>query len=463
MSPRLAAIVRDVRELCIIGWPLVLNNLFNIGVNVADTLMIGRLGSTELAGLSIGSGIWIGVFLAGLGVVMALGPTVAQHYGAGRHAEIGHELRQAIWLAIGISALVVFVMHHVAPLLIWMGIPAEVSGIARGYLHALSFGVPGVYLYHVVRQMNEGIGHTVPVMIVMGISLAINVMLDCTFIFGLVGMPALGTVGSGVGGAVTFWCMFTMIAIYTCRARHYERFALWTAFERPDGEALWRLIALGGPIGLSLLLQAGLFTTLALLVGSLGKQYGAAHQITLNYVELVFMIPLGLSMATTVCVGQAIGRGDPRHARRLGIAGIALSAGVVATVAALGWFFAPRIARLYTHDSTVVPLATSLIAISAVLQIGDGIQVAAAGALRGMKDTRVPLLINAGIYWGMGFPIAYVLAVPQGAGARGIWIGLAAALCTAAVALGLRFAWVTRRRVVQAQSALARKSDRADG
>jgi MATE family multidrug resistance protein len=452
-------VARDVRALCVIGWPLILNNLFNIGVNVADTLMIGRLGSTQLAALSIGSGVWIGVFLAGLGVIMALGPTVAQHYGAGRHAEIGHDMRQAIWLALAMSVLVITVMHHVEPVLAWIGIQPEVSEIARGYLHALSFGVPGVYLYHVMRQMNEGIGRTVPIMIVMGISLAINVALNFGFVFGHFGLPPLGTVGSGVGSAMTFWCMFAMIAIHMRRSPHYARFVLWTGLEKPDRHALARLVGLGGPIGLSLMLQAGLFTTLALLMGSLGKQFGAAHQITLNYAGLVFMIPLGLAMATTVCVGQAIGRDDPRHARRLGVTGIAVCGSIASTVAALTWWFAPKIAGLYTHDATVVPLATSLLAVSAVLQVGDGTQTAAAGALRGMKDTRVPLLINACIYWGVGFSVAWVLGFRQGAGAIGIWTGLASALCTAAVALSLRFMWVARRRIVDAPRELSRKPD----
>ncbi len=452
VSPtRSAQIARDIGALLAIGWPLILNNLFNIGVNVADTLMVGRLGATQLAGLSIGSSLWIGIFLAGLGVIMALGPTVAQHFGAGRYRDIGHDTRQAFWLALVIAVVVVLVMNRVEPLLHWIGIDPAVRKLAQGYLHALSYGVPGAYLYHVMRQMNEGIGRTIPIMIVMGVSLPINVGLSYCFVFGALGLPALGVVGSGVGSGLTFWIMFAGIALHTWRSPHYGPIHLWTRVERPDWVALRRLLALGGPIGLSLMMQAGLFTALALLMGSLGRIHAAAHQVTLNYAGLVFMVPLGLAFANAVLVGQAIGRGEPAVARRIGTTGIWLCGGIAAAVGVLTFFAAPHIAAAYTRDPRVVALATSLLAISAVLQMGDGTQSAAAGALRGMKDTRVPMLINGAIYWGIGFVAAYVLGVHLGYGARGIWAGLATALVSAAVALTLRFRHLGRRSAIEAQ------------
>ena len=176
-SPRVS-VAHDLRAIVTLGWPLILNNLFSIGVNVSDTLMVGRLGATQLAALGIGSALWIGVFLAGLGVIMALGPTVAQHYGAQRLVDIGHDTRQAAWLALMISVVVVCVLNKVDPLLLRLGIEPEVVTLAEGYLRALSIGVPGYYLYHVLRQMNEGIGRTVPIMVVMGVARVLNVTLS---------------------------------------------------------------------------------------------------------------------------------------------------------------------------------------------------------------------------------------------------------------------------------------------
>ena len=430
-----------------VGWPLILNNLFNIGVNVSDTLMIGRLGATQLAALSIGSSLWIGSFLAGLGVIMALGPTVSQHYGARRLLEIGRDTRQAVWLALILSVLVILLINHLSAPLLWLGIEADVVELAQGYLRGLSIGVPGCYLYHVMRQMNEGIGRTIPIMVVMGVSLVVNVAVTWCLVFGAFGLPALGVLGSGLGNGISYWVMFALITVHVSRSPVYHAFQLWRRLEWPDIAALKRLMGLGGPIGLSLLLQAGLFTTLALLMGTLGKTYAAAHQIALNYAGLVFMVPLGLAFGTAVLVGQHIGAGNPQHARRIGITGIVLCGSVAASVGLLTFFSAHWIAHAYTSDAAVAALATSLLGISAILQTGDGTQSAAAGALRGMKDTRIPMLINGAIYWGIGFVLSWGLGIHFGFGAYGIWAGLATALCVAAVVLTWRFRVVIARHV----------------
>ncbi len=438
---------RDARVIIGIGWPLILNNFFNIGVNVADTLMVGRLGATQLAGLSIGLSLWIGVFLTGLGVIMALGPTVSQHYGARRLLQIGRDTRQAVWLALIFSALVVVVLNNVSPLLLAIGIEADVVELAQGYLRGLSIGVPGCYLYHVMRQMNEGIGRTVPIMVVMGISLVVNVSVSYCLVFGLFGLPAMGVLGSGLGNGITYWVSFLLIVVHVSRSPTYRQFELWQRIEAPDFAVLKRLVGLGGPIGLSLLMQAGLFTALALLMGTLGKTYAAAHQIALNYAGLVFMLPLGIGFGTAVLVGQHIGAGDPQHARRIGITGIVMCTVVAAIVAVFTLFARYWIAGGYTQDAAVVALAGSLLGISTCLQVGDGTQSAAASALRGIKDTRVPMLINGVIYWGIGFALAWTLGIQLGYGAHGIWIGLSTALCVAAVVLSWRFAVVIGRAV----------------
>lgn len=437
----------DLRALFVVGWPLILNNLFSMGVNVADTLMIGRLGATPLAALAVGSGLWIGIFLGGLGILMALGPTVSHHFGAQRMMEIGHDTRQALWLAVGISALAILLMRNVSPLLELIGIAPEIRELAVGYLRALSWGVPGAYFYHAFRQMNEGVGRTVPIMVVTGLTLAINVSLSFVLVFGKFGLAPLGVQGCGLGSALSFWCMFLMILLHVRRHPYYERFDLWRGMAQPDRHAMVRLLGLGWPIGLSLLLQAGLFTTLALLMGRLGADYAAAHQITLNYAGLVFMIPLGLAFATAVLVGQATGRGAPREARRTGIVGIGLCFSIAGTIGIATLAAAPQIASLYTQDPAVVALATSLLAISAFLQLGDGTQSAAAGALRGLKDTRIPMLINGAIYWGVGFVAAWGLGLGLGWQGRGIWTGLALALCTAAAVLSLRFRYIVGRHI----------------
>lgn len=444
----------DARRLIVVSWPLVLNNLFNIGVNVADTVMAGRLGAVQLAAVALGSSIWITLFLAGLGVIMALGPAVAQHFGAGRIKDIGRDTRQGLWLAIFISIIVVALMRCARPLMLWMNIEPQVALLAQGYLDAMSWGVLGCYWYHCLRQMNEGLGRTVPIMIIMGTSLPINVGLNYVFMYGKLGSPALGAVGAGLGSGLTFWLMFVFIAGYTAKAKVYRQFDIWGAIERPDWPAMRALLAVGLPIGGSFMLQAGLFTALALILGSLGTIVVAAHAVTLNYASLIFMIPLGVGMGTTALVGQAIGRNEPRAARRIGYVGIAMCFLLMCISAGLTAASAGAIARLYSGDEAVITLATSLLFIAAVMQLGDGSQVTAAGALRGLKDTRIPLLINAFVYWCVGFGIAYLLGVRFGYGARGVWIGLGVCLWVAAILLTLRFHKVMNSLIIAPRAAV---------
>ena len=439
----------DVGRLLVVAWPLVLNNLFNIGVNVADTVMAGRLGATQLAAVALGSSIWITVFLAGLGVVMAIGPTVAQHFGAGRLGAIGRDVRQGLWLALLIAIPVVLVLRNFEPVMRWMDIEPIVAHLAQGYLDAISLGVVGCYWYHCLRQMNEGLGRTIPIMVIMGTSLPINVGLNYIFMYGKFGAPQLGAVGAGLGSGITFWCMCVFIGVYTSRHAFYRQFELDDAPGLPRWRDMRHLLAIGLPIGGSFMLQAGLFTVVALIMGSFGTIVVAAHAVTLNYASLIFMIPLGIAMATTALVGQATGRGEPLAARRLGFVGIGLCSLLMCCSAAATIFFATPIARLYTLDPDVVALSSSLLIIAAVLQIGDGTQVTAAGALRGLKDTRIPFLINAVVYWGVGFSVAYYLGVHLGYGARGVWFGLCCCLWVAAVVLSLRFRAVMRRAISQ--------------
>ncbi len=435
----LRAILSDAARLLSISWPLILNNLFNIGVNVADTVMAGRLDATQLAAVALGSSIWITLFLTGLGVIMALGPTVAQHFGAGRIKDIGHDTRQGLWLAVFISIVIAVLLHNARPVMLWMNIESQVAILAQGYLDAISWGLLGCYWYHCLRQMNEGLGRTVPIMVIMGTSLPINVGLNYIFMYGKFGAPPLGAIGAGLGSGLTFWLMFLFIVIYTSKAKIYRQFEIWVAPEWPDWSAMRKLLVVGLPIGGSFMLQAGLFTAVALIMGSFGTVVVAAHAVTLNYASLIFMIPLGVGMATTAAVGQAIGRGKPRDARRIGYVGITMSLVMMCVSACATIAYAEDIARLYSGDEAVITLAVSLLLVAAVMQLGDGTQVTAAGALRGLKDTRIPLGINAFVYWCVGFTIAYVLGVRLGYGARGVWFGLCCCLWVAGILLTLRF------------------------
>jgi len=435
---------QDLRKIMAIGLPLVANNLSSIAINVADTRMASELGTSQLAAVAIGSGIWIALFLLGLGVIMALGPTVAQHYGAGRLEEIGHETRQSLVVGLGLSLVVFFAMRSFEPFLLHLGIDPEVSALAQEYLSALSWGVFAAYGYHTFKQMSEGVGRTIPIMVVMCTMLPVNVALNYVLMFGKLGIEPMGVAGCGLGNSISFWIMFAMLVTYSLTSQYYRSFKIFKLSSWIDWPVLRRLVSLGMPIGLSLFLQSGLFTTVALLMATLGTVAVAAHQVVLSYSGLVFMVPLGLAMALTVCVGQEIGRGDTRSAIRIGYTGLIICALVSTVASATTFFYAPVIAQLYTSDASVIALSTHLFRLAALLQFGDGIQVAAAFVLRGLKDTRVPLMLNAVNYWGFGFVLAYVLGMSLGYGATGVWLGLSLSLCTGAILLTGRFVFLAR-------------------
>ncbi len=434
----------DLASILMIGLPLVFNNLASIAVNVADTLMASQLGTTQLAAVAIGSGVWIALFLMGLGIIMAVGPTVAQHFGAGRFELIGRETRQGLVLGAFLSLIVIFIMRTVEPLLLWMKIDPEVSNLAQGYLNALSWGVLAAYGYHTLKQMTEGVGRTIPIMVVMGVMLPINIGINYVLMFGKLGFDSMGAVGCGFGNAVSFWLMFFMLANYSLFSKHYKKFNLRSGKFSIEWRTIRRLVSLGLPIGMSLFLQSGLFTTVALLMASLGTIAVAAHQVVLSYSGLVFMIPLGLAMALTVCVGQAVGRGDIIGAGRIGYVGIVACTLLSCLSAVTTFWLGPVIAGIYTQDEDVLRLSITLFKLAAFLQLGDGIQVAGAFALRGLKDTRVPLILNAINYWGFGFVFAYILGVVFEFGATGVWAGLSFALISAAFLMVGRFIFLTR-------------------
>jgi MATE family multidrug resistance protein len=288
---------------------------------------------------------------------------------------------------------------------------------------------------------------TRPILLISLVGLVGNIAGNYIFMHGHLGMPRLGAIGCGVATAIVMWIMLVSLVAWIALQPYYRRFAVLARFERPHARELARLIRLGAPIGISLFMEGSLFAAVALLLGRLGPNVVAGHQIALNVASISFMVPLGIAIAITVRVGQAMGGGDARAARRSGTVGACLAVSFMA-LAALVMAAAPRlIAAIYTADPHVQSVAVSLLRMAAIFQIFDGLQVAGAGALRGLKDTTVPLAITFFAYWGLGLPIGYVLGIVHDRGPQAMWIGLIAGLMVAAVLLNLRFQLVMRRQL----------------
>jgi len=437
-------------RLLVLAGPLIANNLAIAGMGFADTVMAGRLGTADLASVAVGNSVWMVVFLFGLGVLMAMSPTAAHAFGAGRDAEVGSYTRQCLWLSQGLAVTVLLMLLPAEWVLNKIGVDPSVIPLTVGYLRAISWGLPAMFAYLSLRFMSEGVGWTRPIMYVALIALVVNVFGNWVFMYGKLGFPAMGAVGCGVASALSMWVMLAVMATYVFTQKRYRRFKLATGMERPDPARLRALLGLGLPISVSVVSEAGLFSAVAVLMGTLGASVVAAHQIAINFAATMFMVPLALHSALTIRVGHALGRGQPGLARRVGIIGVLMCGGLMAISAIMLLFFRADVAAFYTSDSEVLTLAVSLLTMAMIFQISDGLQVGAAGALRGFKDTRIPMLINFACYWLAAFPLAWYLGVVKKLGPQAVWVGLILGLSLTALCLNFRFLVISRRRLAPA-------------
>jgi multidrug resistance protein, MATE family len=443
-SARWAAVRMEARAMLILGLPIVVHNLALVGMGLTDAIMAGLLGAKTLAGVAVGSSAWAPVFLFSLGLIMAQSPTTAHLYGAGKRTEIGRYARQMMWISQLMGWGGFFLLRNLHPFLQAIHIEPEIVPVADGYLRAVAWGMPGLCLYQVLRFTSEGIGRT---RILLGIAiggLIINGILDYVFMYGKLGLPAMGATGTGYATALSQWLMFFGMLLYVSRRHHYRALEMFKRFDWPDFHKQKELLLLGVPIALSIFMESSLFSGVGLMMGTLGTDIVAAHQIALNYASFVFMVPMSVALAISVRVGHALGRGDRAEARLAGFTGIGLCL-CFEVLSALSMALLPRqIVGLYTHDAAVAEIAVSLLYMGAIMQLSDGLQVSAMGALRGYKDTGVPTIICILAYWAVGFPLAWVFGIPLHLGPQMIWAGFIAGLTVAAVLLTMRFVKLSR-------------------
>lgn len=419
--------------------PLIAAQLAAMGTNVVDALLAGHVNAHVQAAVATGAGVWSLAILAGIGTMMAVPPTVAQLDGAGRRDEIGAVFRQALWIALVLGIVLCLLVRRAEPLLDVIGVVPELRHDVGDFLGAIGWAAPALVGYFALRGLSEGLSMPRPSMFFSLGGLVVLAPLDWILMYGEFGVPPLGALGSGIATAVVLWLEFIGFAVYILRHRNYRGLRLMERFDWPRWAVIGELLGLGVPMAVSVLMEGGIFVAVALAIATLGVDQAAAHQVALNVSSVAFMIPLGLAMAITIRVGHAAGRGDAGAVRYAGFCGITLALATQLVSAALMIGIPHAIAMLYSNDTTVVALAAQLLVLAGVFQFSDGIQVASNGALRGLKDTRVPMLIAAFAYWGVGMPVGWWLTFDRGLGARGMWMGLAAGLSVAAVLLFRRF------------------------
>lgn len=435
----------ELRPMWGLAWPVVLAELGWMMMGIVDTLMVAPLGPAAIGAVGLGNGVFFVPGIFGLGLLLGLDTLVSQAYGAGKPEDCRRSLVQGIWLALVLSLPLAVLIWLAIPVLPRFGIGPEVFEPTSEYVNVVTWSMPTLLLYTALRRYLQGINIVRPVMIALVSANVVNLASNWVLIEGRFGFPALGVAGAAWATVISRLYMTALlaVAVWLHDPRPLADRFLGTDI-RPDWERIRRLVGLGLPAALHLTLEVGVFATAAGLAGTLGPVDLASHQIALNVCALSFMVPLGVSSAGAVRVGQAIGRGDPRGASSSGWTALGLGVAFMA-ISATVFVLAPRaIITLFTSDVAVVRTGVTLLYVAAAFQLFDGLQVVAAGNLRGAGDTHTPLYASLVAYWAIGLPIGCLLAFWGGMRVVGLWLGLSLGLILAGLVLVT--VWTARSR-----------------
>lgn len=441
----------ELRATLALAWPLMLANLTMQLIQATDVVLLGWLGPKELAAAALALSLSFGMILFALGVLTASSPMIASALGERFNAvrDVRRTFRQSLWAAALMTVPTLIVLWNAEPIILAFGQDPELARLAAWFLKGYMWVIPPWMLFQVMRNFLSALERPGWVLVISAAGIPLNALVAWSLIFGHLGMPALGLIGGGIGSAIVWTAMALALAVVILTDRQFRRFHLFGRFWRPDWPRFRQLFRLGGPIGLTMGFEGGVFSAAAYLMGLFGAPSVAAHQIALQIAATTFMIPLALGQAATVRVGLAYGRRDSTGIALAGWTAFALSTAFMALMATLMFLFPRDLITLFLDDTpanaTVISLGVSFLMIAALFQIVDGWQVVAAGMLRGIHDTRVPMIFALFGYWAIGLGVGVALAFSMEWRGIGIWTGLAAGLGVVAVLMLLR--WARRDRL----------------
>ena len=450
----------SARRIAPLAWPVFVGQLAVLAFSTIDTILLARHSALDLAALAIGGSAYISVFVGLMGVVLAIGPIAGQLFGAGKLRECGQQLHQAMWLALALSVLGCTLLLFPQPFLSLSRASPEVADKVRGYLGALAFALPPALLFTAFRGFNTAVSRPKVVMALQLVALLVKLPLTALLVFGItlptplgtLRLDALGAPGCGVATAIVMIGQMLVAWQLLRRDPFYARFGFTARLSSPHRASLVNLLRLGVPMGLSIAIEVTGFTFMAFFIARIGATPVAGHQIAVNLVSLMFMMPLAIANASSTLVAQRIGAGDAADARRLGWHGLEAGVLIAATMGAAVYLMREQILRLYTHDSVIVGAALPLLAWVAVFHIADAAQTVAAFVLRAYRVATVPLVIYALAIWGVGLGGGYALAFGSSAwvpaalrGALGFWSAATLGLVIAGAGMSGFLAWMLRR------------------
>jgi len=440
----------EVREFIRLTVPLASAQVAQAATGFVDTVMMGWLGQENLAAGGLAAATFSTLLVSGVGIVTGISPLIAESHGAGNFHRIRQLTCQGFWLVAIVSLPVMLVLAQMGSVLTLLGQKPEIAAMAKPYLDLMVWAYLPALTFTLLKSVVSSLSHPQPIMGIVVTGTCFNAIGNYVLGFGKLGFPALGLSGLALSTMLTHWGMAFSLLLYMQWHRKLRNYRLFAELRQFHPKILRELMAIGFPIGIAFTLEVGLFTTTTYLMGMLGTEVLAAHQIVFQTIVVVFMVPLGLSFANTIRVGQWLGQGDREAAKRAAYVGMVLG-GLFMTLMAIALSLSPKfIIGLYLNvndprNAAVVSLAAPMLIVAAFAQILDGVQTSAAGALRGLKDTRVPMLLSFIAFWGVGLVSGYLIGFRLGLGGVGLWLGQSLGIAAAAGVFIRRFRYLIRQ------------------
>lgn len=448
---RLARLAGSARRIAPLAWPVFIGQVAVLAFSTVDTMMAARAGGTDLAALAIGGAAYITVFIGLMGIVLAISPIAGQLFGAQHYEACGAQLHQAMWLALALSVPGCLLLLFPQPFLDLARAEPAVAAKVRAHLAALAVALPPALLFTAFRGFNTAVSRPKIVMLLQLGALALKVPLTALFVFGFGALPAMGAPGCGTATAVCMLLQFAAVWLILQRDPFYARFHIGDRISPPHRGSLLALVRLGVPMGGSIMIEVTGFTFMAFFISRLGATPVAGHQIAVNLVSLMFMMPLAIANASSTLVAQRIGAGDENDAHDIGWHGLEVGVLIASVMGALVYLLREPILGLYTRDPVIVAAAMPLLAWVAAFHIADAAQAVAGFVLRAYRIAVVPLVIYALAIWGVGLAGGYVVAFnvtgltpPALLGAVGMWSTATAGLVVAGTGMCGFLAWMIR-------------------
>ncbi|MBA9027679.1 MATE family efflux transporter [Peribacillus huizhouensis] len=425
-----------IRQLFIILFPLLITQLSLYAMSFFDIMMSGRYSTADVAGVSIGSSLWMPIYSGLGGILLAIPPIISQLIGAKDIKKVPFNIIQAIYLALAIGvAITIIGFILLNPILSMMNLEPAVEQVAHSFLVGLGYGILPLFVFNVLRSFMDGLGQTRISMLITLSALPINITFNYFLIYGKFGFPELGGVGSGYATAITYWLIFIIALIVVVKVEPFASYRVFKRFYRLSLKSWKTLLVIGLPIGFSIFFETSIFAAVTLFMSSYDTITIASHQIAMNFASFLYMAPLSISMGLTIVVAFEVGAKRYSDAREYSKIGISIAVILSLICSLVIFFLREQVASIYTDDQVVIKLTTHFLIYAIFFQISDAFQAPIQGILRGYKDVNFTFFMSLVSYWVIGLPFGYTLANFTDLGPFGYWIGLISGLAIGAIGL----------------------------